>query len=44
MESRVMADTTDLHKRHGDVHAVDGVSFEAAEDELSGVLAPNGAG
>ncbi|WP_214103293.1 ABC transporter ATP-binding protein [Acrocarpospora catenulata] len=34
----------DLHKRYGDVHAVDGVSFFVEEGEFFGILGPNGAG
>ncbi|MBO3745804.1 ABC transporter ATP-binding protein [Streptosporangiaceae bacterium NEAU-GS5] len=34
----------DLHKRYGDVHAVDGVSFVVEEGEFFGILGPNGAG
>jgi ABC-2 type transport system ATP-binding protein len=34
----------DLHKRYGDVAAVDGVSFEVAQGEFFGILGPNGAG
>ena len=35
---------TDLHKSYGDIHAVDGVSFEVDEGEFLGILGPNGAG
>ena len=35
---------SDLHKRYGDVQAVDGVSFEVARGEVFGMLGPNGAG
>jgi sodium transport system ATP-binding protein len=34
----------DLHKRFGDVKAVDGVSFVAADYAVTGLLGPNGAG
>jgi ABC-2 type transport system ATP-binding protein len=34
----------DLHKRYGDVHAVDGVTFAVDEGEFFGILGPNGAG
>jgi ABC-2 type transport system ATP-binding protein len=33
-----------LHKRYGDTHAVDGVSFEVAAGTVFGLLGPNGAG
>ena len=33
-----------LHKRFGDVRAVDGVSFDAADGQVTGLLGPNGAG
>jgi len=35
---------SDLRKSYGDVHAVDGVSFEVASGEVFGLLGPNGAG
>jgi ABC-2 type transport system ATP-binding protein len=34
----------DLRKSYGDVHAVDGVSFEVESGEFFGILGPNGAG
>ena len=34
----------DLHKRYGDVRALDGVSLTVEQGELIGVLGPNGAG
>jgi len=34
----------DLRKWYGDVHAVDGVSFEIRSGEFFGILGPNGAG
>ena len=33
-----------LHKRFGDVRAVDGVSFDAADGQVTALLGPNGAG
>lgn len=35
---------SDIRKYYGDVHAVDGVSFEVEEGEFFGILGPNGAG
>ncbi|MCO1596564.1 ABC transporter ATP-binding protein [Micromonospora sp. RHAY321] len=37
-------EVTSLHKRYGDLVAVDDVSFTVAEGEIFGVLGPNGAG
>jgi len=37
-------EVTNLHKRYGDVVAVDDVSFAVEEGEIFGVLGPNGAG
>jgi len=34
----------DLHKRFGDVRAVDGIDFEVHRGEIFGLLGPNGAG
>ena len=33
-----------LHKRFGEVRAVDGVTFTAADGAVTGLLGPNGAG
>jgi ABC-2 type transport system ATP-binding protein len=37
-------DVRDLHKRYGDVQAVDGATFSIAHGEIFGLLGPNGAG
>ncbi|MFC3503008.1 ABC transporter ATP-binding protein [Micromonospora krabiensis] len=37
-------EVTNLHKRYGDLVAVDDVSFSVAAGEIFGVLGPNGAG
>ena len=39
-----MIQIENLHKRFGDVRAVDGVSFSAADGHVTGLLGPNGAG
>ena len=39
-----MIEVRDLHKGFGDVRAVDGVSFTAADGQITGLLGPNGAG
>ncbi len=39
-----MISVKDLHKSFGDVKAVDGISFEAADGRITGLLGPNGAG
>ena len=39
-----MIDVRDLHKAFGKVKAVDGVSFTAANGQITGLLGPNGAG
>ncbi|HCS47333.1 MAG TPA: multidrug ABC transporter ATP-binding protein, partial [Candidatus Aminicenantes bacterium] len=33
-----------LHKSYGDLHAVDGVTFEVCPGEIFGMVGPNGAG
>jgi sodium transport system ATP-binding protein len=40
----LMISMSDLHKRFGDVVAVDGVRFDAADGYVTGLLGPNGAG
>ena len=39
-----MIRVTDLHKKFGDIHAVNGTSFEVKSGETYGLLGPNGAG
>jgi sodium transport system ATP-binding protein len=39
-----MIHVEDIHKRFGDVHALAGVSFTAADGEVTALLGPNGAG
>jgi sodium transport system ATP-binding protein len=39
-----MIRVTNLHKRFGDVRAVDGVTFTATDGAVTGLLGPNGAG
>ncbi len=39
-----MLEVTGLHKRYGDLIAVDEVSFTARPGEMVGLLGPNGAG
>ena len=39
-----MLEARDARKYYGDVHAVDGLSFEAVPGEIFGLIGPNGAG
>jgi len=39
-----MIEVSDLRKTFGQVHALDGVGFEARDGEVTGLLGPNGAG
>ena len=39
-----MIEVRGLRKRFGDVKALDGVSFDAADGNITGILGPNGAG
>ena len=39
-----MIEVRDLHKAFGAVKAVDGVTFAAADGQITGLLGPNGAG
>ena len=41
---QVAIQTQDLHKDFGDIHAVQGVSFEVRAGEIFSLLGPNGAG
>jgi ABC-2 type transport system ATP-binding protein len=40
----IAIEVRDVRKWYGDVHAVDGISFEVAGGEIFGLLGPNGAG
>ena len=40
----VTIEVREIHKRYGDVAAVDGVTFEVQQGEFFGILGPNGAG
>jgi ABC-2 type transport system ATP-binding protein len=44
MDATILMRVTDLIKHYGDVHAVDGVSFEVRAEEVFTLLGPNGAG
>ncbi len=44
MMSETVIQVRDLRKSYGDVHAVDGVSFEVSRGEVFAMLGPNGAG
>ncbi|MFB6151486.1 MAG: ABC transporter ATP-binding protein [Haloarculaceae archaeon] len=37
-------EVSDLHKRYGDVRALEGVTFSVQRDEIFGLVGPNGAG
>jgi sodium transport system ATP-binding protein len=39
-----MISVSNLHKSFGSVHALNGVTFQAADGEVTGLLGPNGAG
>ena len=40
----VLIEASDLRKRFGDIHAVDGISLRVRQGEVLGFLGPNGAG
>src|SRR5437016_2433674 len=42
--STVLLEVVDLHKRYGDIVALQKVSFQVQEGEMFGLLGPNGAG
>jgi ABC-2 type transport system ATP-binding protein len=44
MGERSLVEVTNLHRRYGDVHAVQGLSFRLDRGEVLGFLGPNGAG
>ena len=44
MQTTAAVEVGDLHKRYGDVVAVDGISFSVANGEIFGLLGHNGAG
>lgn len=44
MSDRIAIRVQELHKRFGDVHAVQGVSFDVCAGEIFSLLGPNGAG
>jgi ABC-2 type transport system ATP-binding protein len=44
MHNGVAIQVQDLHKSFGDIHAVQGVTFEVQAGEIFSLLGPNGAG
>lgn len=44
MGEHSLVEVADLHRRYGDVHAVQGLSFRVERGEVLGFLGPNGAG
>ena len=44
MNERPAIQVQDLHKRFGDIHAVQGISFEVQAGQIFSLLGPNGAG
>jgi len=44
MGEHSLVEVADLHRRYGDVHAVQGLSFRLERGEVLGFLGPNGAG
>ena len=44
MQDGKAIEVKELHKNYGDVHAVQGISFDVCQGEIFGLLGPNGAG
>ena len=44
MVAESLVEISNLHRRYGDVHALQGLSFEVRRGEVLGFLGPNGAG
>ena len=44
MVEQSLVEVANLHRRYGDVHAVQGLDFQLRRGEVLGFLGPNGAG